>query len=279
HKNIAESVHTAMDALTAVSDLSSIANAPGVKRANDDFHSVGLGAMNLHGFFAKNGIRYESPEALEFVRAFFMTVNYHSIERSMQIARDTKQRFKDFDKSEYANGQYFTKYELEDFAPTSDKVRQLFDGIQIPTPSDWQRLKLEVQQHGLYHSYRLAIAPTQSISYIQNSTQSIMPVVEHVETRTYGNATTYYPMPFLRVENFFLYKSAYNMDQMKVIDLVSEIQNHIDQGISTIWYVTSETSTRELARMYVYAQRKGLKSLYYTRTKNLSLEECAACAV
>jgi ribonucleoside-diphosphate reductase alpha chain len=279
HKNIAESVHTAMDALTAVSNLSSIANAPGVKRANDAFHSVGLGAMNLHGFFAKNGLRYESDEARDFVRTFFMTVNYHSLERSMQIARDTGQRFQDFGKSEYASGNYFAKYELEDFTPQSDKVRDLFAGMTIPTREDWQRLKHDVQQHGLYHSYRLAIAPTQSISYIQNSTQSIMPVVEHVETRTYGNATTYYPMPYLRVENFFLYKSAYHMDQLKVIDLVSEIQNHVDQGISTILYVTSETSTRELARMYVYAQRKGLKSLYYTRTKNLSLEECVACAV
>ena len=106
-----------------------------------------------------------------------------------------------------------------------------------------------------------------------------MPIVEHVETRTYGNATTYYPMPFLSIETFFYYKSAYHMDMMRVIDLVSEIQNHVDQGISTILYVTSETSTRDLARLYVYAQFKNLKSLYYTRTKNLSLEECAACAV
>jgi len=64
-----------------------------------------------------------------------------------------------------------------------------------------------------------------------------------------------------------------------VIDLVAEIQEHVDQGISTVLYVTSQTSTRELARLYLYAWRKGLKSLYYTRTKNLQLEECLACAV
>lgn len=69
------------------------------------------------------------------------------------------------------------------------------------------------------------------------------------------------------------------MDMMRLIDLVAEIQNHVDQGISTILYITSENSTRDLARLYVYAAKKGLKSLYYTRTKNLSLEECSACAV
>jgi ribonucleoside-diphosphate reductase alpha chain len=279
NKNIAETVHTAMNALTAVSDLSSIANAPGARQANADFHSVGLGAMNLHGFYAKNGIRYDSEEAIDFARTFFMAVNYYSIQSSMQIAKEKNQTFAHFEKSDYANGSYFQKYELEDFAPKSLKVQQLFEGLHVPTIEDWQNLKLEVQKNGLYHSYRMAIAPTQSISYIQNSTPSIMPIVEHVETRTYGNATTYYPMPFLSIETFFYYKSAYHMDMMRVIDLVSEIQNHVDQGISTILYVTSETSTRDLARLYVYAQHKNLKSLYYTRTKNLSMEECAACAV
>ena len=277
--NLRESVHTAMNALTAVSDLSKIPNAPGASRANDDFHSVGLGAMNLHGYLAKNAIRYDSDEAIEFAHAFFMAVNYHSLERSMGIARERQRSFVGFEYSEYASGAYFSAYEREDFAPRSQKVRALFQGISLPTPEDWARLKADVQRYGLYHSYRMAIAPTQSISYIQNSTPSIMPIVEHVETRTYGNATTYYPMPYLSVETFFYYKSAYNMDMMRVIDLVSAIQRHVDQGISTILYVTSETSTRDLARLYVYAQRQGLKSLYYTRTKNLSLEECAACAV
>lgn len=103
--------------------------------------------------------------------------------------------------------------------------------------------------------------------------------MEYVETRTYGNATTYYPMPFLSEETYWFYKSAYHMNMYRVIDLVAEAQPHVDQGISTVLFVTSETSTRELARLYVYAAKKGLKSLYYTRTKNLSVEECLTCSV
>ncbi|WP_229684710.1 class 1b ribonucleoside-diphosphate reductase subunit alpha [Deinococcus roseus] len=277
--SLQESVHTGMDALTAVSDMSSIANAPGVKSANDAYHAVGLGAMNLHGFLAKNHLRYESEEARDFVRTFFMMVNFYSLERSMQIAREKGQTFLNFEQSDYATGTYFKLYEDTSFAPRTQKVQKLFEGFQIPTQADWARLKAEVQKHGLYHAYRMAIAPTQSISYIQNSTSSVMPIVDHIEARTYGNATTYYPMPFLSPETFFYYKSAYHMDMMQVIDLVSEIQQHVDQGISTILYVTSETSTRDLARLYIYAYKKGLKSLYYTRTKNLSVEECISCAI
>ena len=134
-------------------------------------------------------------------------------------------------------------------------------------------------KNGLYHAYRLAIAPTQSISYIQNSTPSIAPIVGHIETRTYGNATTYYPMPYLSSDNFFFYKSAYNMDMKNIIDLVSEVQNHVDQGISTTLFATNNTTTRDLAKLYIYAWQKGLKSLYYTRTKNLTIENCMACSV
>ena len=275
------SVHTAMDMLTAVSDLSNVPNAPGVRRANQAFHSVGLGAMNLHGFLALNRIRYESEEAREFARCFFAAVNYYSLERSMQIARERKVTFTGFEQSDYKSGAYFEPYLQQDYLPQTEVVRRLFaqNRIELPTPADWARLKELVQAHGLYHAYRLAIAPTASISYIQNATPSIQPIVDVVETRTYGNATTYYPAPYLSEETYWYYKSAYHMDMYRLIDLVAEIQPHVDQGISTVLYVTSETSTRELARLYVYAERKGLKSLYYTRAKNLSVEECLSCAV
>ena len=86
-------------------------------------------------------------------------------------------------------------------------------------------------------------------------------------------------MPYLTKENIFYYKSAYNMNQEKIIDLVSVIQKHVDQGISTVLYVTSEATTKDLVRLYYYAWKKGLKSLYYIRTKNLTIEECSSCSV
>ncbi len=279
NKRIKEATKAAIDSLTMVSDLTSIDVVPTIKKANDELHSVGLGAMNLHGFFAKNYIMYESREALDFCNVFFMMVNYYSLERSMEIAKERKETFKDFEKSEYANGNYFNKYIGKDFLPQTEKVKALFEGIHIPTKEDWEKLKVEVMENGVYNAYRMAIAPNQSTSYIMNSTASVMPVVDTIEVREYGDSTTFYPMPYLTNDNFFFYKSAYDMDQKNILKLISVIQRHVDQGISTILYTKSTDTTRDLSRLYIYAHKLGLKSLYYTRTRKATIEECISCSV
>lgn len=279
HRKLRESVHTGMDMLTAVSDMMNIDNAPGVRKANSELHSVGLGVMNLHGYLAKNGIPYESEEARDFAETFFMMVNFYSLERSMMIAKERGVSFMGFEASDYANGTYFDRYLETDYSPKTAKAKKLFEGLEIPGPAAWAALKEQVIKHGLYHAYRLACAPTASISYIQNATSSVMPIVDQIETRTYGNSTTYYPAPYLSRENVLLYKSAYNMDMFKLIDMIAAIQPHVDQGISTVLFVNSDVSTRELARYYIYANKKGLKSLYYTRTRKVGIEECVACAI
>lgn len=279
-KKLRFAVHVATEALTAVSDMTVISNAPTVKKANEELHSIGLGAMNLHGFLAKNKIQYDSEYAKEFARAFFMSVNFYSIEKSMEIARERGETFKDFELSDYATGKYFEKYIEKSYLPTSDKVKKLFEGIELPTPQDWKELEEKVKKHGMYNAYRLAIAPTGSISYVQNATASVMPIVDMIESRTYANSTTYYPAPYLSKETaVFYFKNAYEINQFKLIDLIAEIQEHVDQGISTTLHVNSDISTRELARFYIYAHKKGLKSLYYTRTRLLSVSECTSCAV
>ncbi|MDI5789239.1 hypothetical protein PO124_14810 [Bacillus licheniformis] len=54
--------------------------------------SIGLGAMNLHGFLAQNNIAYESEEARDFANTFFMMMNFYSIERSAEIAKEKVRR-------------------------------------------------------------------------------------------------------------------------------------------------------------------------------------------
>lgn len=279
NKRIREVVRDAVDSLTTVSDITNIEIVPSIKKANEELHSIGLGAMNLHGFLAKNLIQYESREALDFCNVFFMMMNYYSLERSMEIAKERNETFKGFEKSEYANGNYFNKYIEKNFEPVTDKVKSLFEGIYIPTKEDWENLKNQVMENGVYNAYRMAIAPNQSTSYIMNSTASIMPIVDKVEVREYGDSTTFYPMPYLNYDNFFFYKSAYDMEQKNILKLVSVIQRHVDQGISTILYTKSTDTTRDLSKLYILAHKLGLKSLYYTRTRKSTIEECISCSV
>ena len=45
----------------------------------------------------------------------------------MEIAKEKGETFKDFDKSDYASGTYFEKYETTDYSPVTEKVQQLFE--------------------------------------------------------------------------------------------------------------------------------------------------------
>lgn len=279
NKSIENSVKLAIDALTTVSDKSNIKNAPAVAKANRLMHSIGLGAMNLHGYLAQNGIPYESEIAREFADVFFATVNYWSLVRSNEIATERGEAFYGFEGSAYADGSYFERYIENPVLPKSDRVKELFAGIKIPTADDWAQLRYKVMKNGLYHAYRLAIAPTGSISYVQSATASVMPIMEKIEERTYGNSKTYYPMPGLSLDTWFLYKEAYDMDMFKVVDMIATIQKHVDQGISFTLFMKDTNTTRDLTRIDLYAHHRGIKTLYYARTKDTSQDECLSCVI
>nr|WGD92107.1 class 1b ribonucleoside-diphosphate reductase subunit alpha [Bacillus subtilis] len=279
HKSIEKTVKLATDSLTHVSETTDIRNAPAVRRANKAMKSIGLGAMNLHGYLAQNGIAYESPEARDFANTFFMMVNFYSIQRSAEIAKEKGETFDQYEGSTYATGEYFDKYVSTDFSPKYEKIANLFEGMHIPTTEDWKKLKAFVAEHGMYHSYRLCIAPTGSISYVQSSTASVMPIMERIEERTYGNSKTYYPMPGLASNNWFFYKEAYDMDMFKVVDMIATIQQDIDQGISFTLFLKDTMTTRDLNRIDLYAHHRGIKTIYYARTKDTGQDSRLSCVV
>ncbi|MEZ3607523.1 class 1b ribonucleoside-diphosphate reductase subunit alpha [Bacillus subtilis] len=279
NQSIASTVRIAIDSLTTVTRKTNIVNAPAVARANTLMRSIGLGQMNLHGFLAQNNIAYESEEAKDFVNTYFMMVNFYSLQRSMEIARETGETYYKFDGSTYKSGEYFEKYITNDYSPQYEKVKKLFGDQHIPNIEDWMKLKEDVMKYGLYHSYRQAIAPTGSISYVQSSTAGVMPIMERIEERTYGNSKTYYPMPGLSAQNWFFYKEAYDMDMFKVVDLIATIQQHVDQGISFTLFLKDTMTTRDLNRIDLYAHHRGIKTLYYARTKDTTQEGCLSCVV
>lgn len=283
NKDIESTVNTAIRALSFVSDNTNINEVPTIKNGNKASHAIGLGAMNLHGYLVRENILYTSKEAIDFSNVFFAMIRYYAIKASMELSIEKKTTFDGFENSEYAKGiksKVLSKYYTESYLPKTDKVKSLFEGIYIPTTKDWANLLDKVKENGIYNAYLTAIAPTQSISYVQNATSSIMPIMEPVEVRTYGDSTTIYPVPFLTNENMLYYQSAYRMDMKHVIDVVSTVQQHVDQGISTTLFVTDDKTTRDIARYYIYAYKKGLKSLYYTRTKmTRDTNECLMCSV
>lgn len=276
HKTIKETVFAAMDIMNSVSLNTNLKHIPGVYKANNLMRSVGFGIMGHHGYIAENKIHFGSKEDLELIDVFFNIINYWSLVHSMNKAKETGQKFYGFEQSDYADGSYFDN--RGEIKPTLDKVVPLFEGIYIPTDEDWKNLKDDVMEYGLYNSNRLAIAPNGSIGYVMSATPSITPVKQLVEERTYGNSKTYFPAPALE-KNPFMYQTAYEMNKYKIIDVVATAQKHVDQGISFELCITSDLTTRDLQKFYLYAHYQGIKTLYYTRTQKLKVTECESCSI
>ncbi|WP_372435069.1 class 1b ribonucleoside-diphosphate reductase subunit alpha [Actinotalea soli] len=283
--DLGKTVETAIRALTAVSDQTSIDSVPSIRRANAGGHAIGLGQMNLHGYLARERIYYGSEEGIDFTNIYFYTVAYHAIRSSNLLAKERNQRFDGFEESAYATGEYFTKYTEQVWEPATERVRELFAeaGVHIPTQEDWRELSASVQEHGLYNQNLQAVPPTGSISYINNSTSSIHPIVSKIEIRKEGKiGRVYYPAPFMTNDNLDYYQDAYEIGYEKVIDTYAAATQHVDQGLSLTLFFKDTATTRDVNRAQIYAWRKGIKTLYYIRLRQLALqgtevEGCVSC--
>ncbi|MBG5884644.1 MULTISPECIES: class 1b ribonucleoside-diphosphate reductase subunit alpha [Providencia] len=285
--NFARSIDTAIRALTAVSDMSNICSVPSIAKGNQQSHAIGLGQMNLHGFLAREHIHYGSEEGLDFTNIYFYTVAYHALKTSNQLAIERQQTFDGFEISTYASGEYFDKYINKTWSPKTQTVQELFrrSGIEIPTQTDWQILKQSVMAHGIYNQNLQAIPPTGSISYINNATSSIHPVVAPIEIRKEGKiGRVYYPAPFMTNENLKYYQDAYQIGPEKIIDTYAEATQHVDQGLSLTLFFDGNATTRDINKAQIYAWRKGIKTLYYIRLRQTALEGtevegCVSCSL
>ena len=280
-------VETAIRGLTAVSDMSHIRSVPSIEAGNAASHAIGLGQMNLHGYLAREGIAYGSPEGLDFTNLYFCTITWHALHTSMMLARERSQRFAGFEQSRYASGEYFSQYLEGDWQPKTEKVRELFAraGITLPTREMWQQLRDEVMRYGIYNQNLQAVPPTGSISYINHATSSIHPIVSKIEIRKEGKTgRVYYPAPFMTNENLALYQDAYEIGPEKIIDTYAEATKHVDQGLSLTLFFPDTATTRDINRAQIYAWKKGIKTLYYIRLRQLALEgteieSCVSCAL
>ncbi len=280
-------IETAIRGLTAVSDMSHIRSVPSIEAGNAASHAIGLGQMNLHGYLAREGIAYGSPEGLDFTNLYFYTVTWHALHTSMMLARERNQRFAGFEQSRYASGEYFSQYLEGDWQPKTARVRELFAraGIVLPTRAMWQQLRDDVMRYGIYNQNLQAVPPTGSISYINHATSSIHPIVSKIEIRKEGKTgRVYYPAPFMTNENLALYQDAYEIGPEKIIDTYAEATKHVDQGLSLTLFFPDTATTRDINKAQIYAWKKGIKTLYYIRLRQLALEGteiegCVSCAL
>ena len=276
-------IETAIRGLTAVSDMSDIESVPSIARGNSMSHAIGLGQMNLHGYLARERIFYGSEEGIDFTNMYFYTVLYHALRASNRLAIERGETFAGFENSEYASGEFFDKYTKQTWEPATERVRELFADLDLPTQSDWEDLRASVMEHGIYNQNLQAVPPTGSISYINGSTSSIHPIASKIEIRKEGKlGRVYYPAPYLDNDNLEYFQDAYEIGYEKIIDTYAAATQHVDQGLSLTLFFPDTATTRDINKAQIYAWRKGIKTIYYVRLRQLALEGtevegCVSC--
>ena len=280
-----DTVQVAVRALTAVSTMTNIDSVPSVREGNNLSRAIGLGQMNLHGALAHHGLRYGSEEALKLWDNYMALVTWAAMCESAELAREIGET-PYFDGSEYATGEWW------DRVPKAHLERaeslEILPGLDAPDADDWNDLHLKISQYGMANAYLQTIPPTGSISYINNSTSSIHPIVNKVEVRKEGKVgRVYYPAPHMRSDNLHLYEDAYEIGPERVIDTYAVAQNWIDQSSSLTLFFKDTATTRDLDKARIYAWRSGVKTMYYVRLRQMALDgtgvtetgvaECESC--
>ena len=280
-----KTIKTSIKALTAVSDISYIDSVMSIAEGNKKSRAIGLGQMNLHGFFGRNLMHYGDAESVDFTNIYFYTVLFHALKASNEMSKETNSPFDGFEKSKYADGSFFDKYLNQLWTPATEKVERIFSeaGISIPTQDEWEGLSKSVMQYGLYNQNLQAVPPTGSISYINNSTSSIHPIASRIEIRKEGKlGRVYYPAPHMTDENMKYFEDAYEIGPEKVIDVYAAATQHVDQGLSLTLFFKDSATTRDVNKAQIYAWKSGIKTIYYIRIRQDALEgteveNCVSC--
>ncbi len=246
----------AIRALDNVLDLNYHA-LPYAKVTSNHYRPIGLGISGYHHMLAKNQIRYESEEHLQFADEIFETINYAAISASNEIAKE-KGSYPYFEGSDWQTGEYFTKRDY--------------------TSNQWKELRESVAKYGMRNGYLLAIAPTGSTSIIAGTTAGVDPIQERYYLEEKKSGIIPRVAPDLSPETYWYYKSAYFMDQTYSIRASAIRGRHIDQAQSMNLYITNDFTFRKVLDLYLLANELGVKTIYYVRSKSLEVEECESCS-
>lgn len=251
-----EIVATVVRALDNVIDLN-FYPVPFAQITNHRYRSIGLGVSGYHHALAKRRISWESEEHLKFMDEVFERINFAAIKASCELAGE-KGRYDYFEGSDWQTGEYFRKRGYD-----SQK---------------WQSLAADVARKGMRNAYLLAIAPTSSTGIIAGTTAGVDPVMKRFFLEEKKGAMLPRVAPELSDKTYWLYKGAYLMDQSWSMRAAGVRQRHIDQAQSVNLYITNDFTMRQVLNLYLLAWERGVKTIYYVRSKSLEVEECESCA-
>ena len=251
-----EKVATVVRALDNVINLN-FYPVPYAQLTNQRYRSIGLGISGYHHALAKRRIKWESEEHLEFMDKVFETINRAAILASSNLAKE-KGSYQFFEGSDWQTGAYFDKRGYDS--------------------AEWQDVRKTVALQGMRNAYLLAVAPTSSTSIIAGTTAGLDPIMKRFFLEEKKGSMLPRVAPELSDETYWMYKSAYLINQKWSVRASGVRQRHIDQAQSMNLYITNDFTMRQILDLYLLAWKNGVKTIYYVRSKSLEVEECESCS-
>ena len=251
-----EKVATVVRALDNVINLN-FYPVPYAQLTNQRYRSIGLGISGYHHALAKRHIKWESEEHLEFMDKVFETINRAAILASSNLAKE-KGSYQFFEGSDWQTGVYFDKRGYDS--------------------AEWQDVRKTVALQGMRNAYLLAVAPTSSTSIIAGTTAGLDPIMKRFFLEEKKGSMLPRVAPELSDETYWMYKSAYLINQKWSVRASGVRQRHIDQAQSMNLYITNDFTMRQILDLYLLAWKEGAKTIYYVRSKSLEVEECESCS-
>ena len=126
--------------------------------------SLGVGFIGLAHYLAKQGVKYDQPEAWQLVHDLTEAFQYYLIKSSVNLAKE-KGACEYSDRTKYAQG----------ILPIDTYKTDVDNIVPNKLNYDWELLREEVKQYGIRNSTLSAQMPSESSSVVSNATNGIEP--------------------------------------------------------------------------------------------------------
>jgi len=220
--------------------------------------SVGLGVMGLHSFFQKKRIPLESVMSKAWNKKIFEHIQTHVDKASKDLAEE---RGPCPDAAEYGFKERFSnKTAIAPTASISIICGGTSPGVEPIAANSYTHKTL-----------------SGSFNVKNKYLKELLAKHNKDDDETWSSITTNQGsvshLDFLTQEDKDVFKTAFELDQRWLVDLSADRTPHISQAQSINLFLPADVHKRDLHQIHFQAWKKGLKSLYYCRSKSIQRAE------
>ena len=230
--------------------------------------SLGIGYIGLAHYLAKNGHRYDDPEAWKSVHDLSEAFQYYLIQATVNLAKE-KGACEYSHRTKYGNG----------ILPIDTYKNEVDEIVPNELHYDWENLRAQVNQYGVRNSTLSAQMPSESSSVVSNATNGIEPPRGYLSIKKSKKG----PLKQI-VPQYGTLKNNYDLlwemrSNKGYINIVAVMQKFFDQAISGNWsynpehYPNNEIPVSIMAQDLLTTYKYGWKTSYYQNTYDIKTDE------